>query len=110
NRPWPARVTAGLSAFLLAATGFAPIGAAAPPLTGPDGGASTPAGHLAGASGTLTGAVRTGATDLTLITGDTVHLTVDADGRQTATVSSAPRPDGSLPGFWTHRHGDDLYV
>ncbi|HEY8452460.1 MAG: S8 family serine peptidase [Micromonosporaceae bacterium] len=103
-------MTAGLVAFLLAAVGVGPAEAAATPA---DREGSTAAGRDPTTGGHGTTATVGGGTrvvDLTLVTGDTVHIAVDADGRQTATVTPAPRPDGSLPGFWTHRRGDDLYV
>ncbi|HEY8475090.1 MAG TPA: S8 family serine peptidase [Natronosporangium sp.] len=48
--------------------------------------------------------------DLTLVTGDTVHVTVGPDGEPVATVSPAPRPDGTRASFFTHQRGGDLYV
>ncbi|MGH3499971.1 MAG: S8 family serine peptidase, partial [Nocardioidaceae bacterium] len=45
--------------------------------------------------------------DVTLVTGDTVHVTVGADGKKTATVS---QPDGSQSAIWIRRRGGDLYV
>ncbi|WP_114907884.1 S8 family serine peptidase [Ornithinimicrobium murale] len=46
--------------------------------------------------------------DVTLITGDTVHVTTAPDGRHTATVT--PAENAAETGFWTHQEGDDLYV
>ncbi|WP_109474381.1 S8 family serine peptidase [Ornithinimicrobium cavernae] len=46
--------------------------------------------------------------DVTLITGDTVHVMTGPDGRHTATVT--PATDGGEAGFWTHEQGDDLFV
>lgn len=46
--------------------------------------------------------------DITLITGDTVHVTTAPDGRHTATVT--PAAGAAETGFWTHQVGDDLFV
>ena len=46
--------------------------------------------------------------DVTLLTGDTVHVTTAADGAQAATVTPAPGREGT--GFTTYQQGEDLYV
>lgn len=48
--------------------------------------------------------------DLTLVTGDIVHVTVHSDGKKSAEVSPAPRPDASSPSFWTHERDGELHV
>ncbi|WP_214410042.1 S8 family peptidase [Sphaerisporangium fuscum] len=45
------------------------------------------------------GAASTGPADVTLLTGDRVHVTDLGDGHQAATVTPAPRADGSVPSF-----------
>ncbi|PSL01644.1 subtilisin family serine protease [Haloactinopolyspora alba] len=109
--PRPARATAGLLALLLPVAGLSAAGASAAPTTAPDTGTESREPRTADTTeASAATETEAGSYDLTLVTGDTVHVTVDADGRQRAEVSPAPRPDGSSPGFWTHRRGDDLYV
>lgn len=97
-RTWSVQAMTSLVALLLVVIGVAPAGAAA----GSAPFVATPASTADPAEGD--------AFDLTLVTGDTVHVTVSADGRQMITVTPAPRQDGTSPAFWTHRRGDDLYV
>jgi subtilisin family serine protease len=48
--------------------------------------------------------------DVTLVTGDVVHVGLRTGGRRTATVTAAPRPDGTRPGFQVLESGRDLTV
>ncbi|MEV1240719.1 S8 family serine peptidase [Nonomuraea sp. NPDC049750] len=48
--------------------------------------------------------------DITLITGDQVHVAVAADGRQKASVTAAPRGDGPPAGFRITEDGGQLTV
>jgi subtilisin family serine protease len=48
--------------------------------------------------------------DVTLITGDRVHVATMADGPKATTVTPAPREDGSTPSFQVTQSGEDLVV
>ncbi|SDJ23060.1 S8 family peptidase [Nonomuraea jiangxiensis] len=57
------------------------------------------------------GTVKSTTHDITLITGDRVHVTVSADRRSTATVTPAPRAKGVLPaGFHVQERDGQVYV
>jgi subtilisin family serine protease len=57
------------------------------------------------------GTAKSSTHDITLITGDQVHVTVAADDRSTATVTPAPRAKGVLPaGFHIQQRGGQVYV
>ncbi|MEU9834002.1 S8 family serine peptidase [Streptosporangium sp. NPDC048047] len=58
---------------------------------------------------TLPGAAG-GAWNLTLITGDTVHLARDGDGRYTATPEAVRRPDGHIPLFRSEAGPEGIFV
>jgi subtilisin family serine protease len=49
-------------------------------------------------------------TDVTLITGDVVHLSTLPDGRAGVTVTPAPRSDGAVPKFRVTGYGDRVQV
>ncbi|WP_424535190.1 S8 family peptidase [Sphaerisporangium viridialbum] len=51
-----------------------------------------------------------GSFDVTLVTGDLVHVTVLGDGHRTATVTPAPRADGRTPSFQLQESGGELSV
>ncbi|GAA2108456.1 S8 family peptidase [Actinomadura alba] len=48
--------------------------------------------------------------DVTLITGDRVHVAGTAEGPKATTVTPAPREDGSTPSFQVTQNGEDLVV
>ncbi len=50
-----------------------------------------------------------GGEDVTLLTGDTVHVTRHGE-RSTASVTPAPRADGSRPSFLVSQRDDELFV
>ncbi|MCG5213018.1 S8 family serine peptidase [Streptosporangium soli] len=57
------------------------------------------------------GTAKSSTHDITLITGDRVHVTVAPDDRSTATVTPAPRAKGVLPtGFHIQERGGQVYV
>jgi subtilisin family serine protease len=51
-----------------------------------------------------------GTTDVTLVTGDVVHLSLLPDGRAGVTVTPALRPDGTVPKFRVTGYGDRIQV
>ncbi|GLW09208.1 peptidase [Microtetraspora sp. NBRC 13810] len=94
------RLAAAVTVTTMAVTAPVPPAAAAP------GGTAAPPD---------TGTVRPvpggpGEYDITLITGDRVHVTVGADGRQRATVTPAPREDRLPSGFHVMESGGELSV
>lgn len=48
--------------------------------------------------------------DVTLITGDVVHVAAAGKGRSAVTVTPARRADGAVPSFWVSQSGPDLTV
>ena len=99
--PWQRRTATAIAAVVLVVVGISAVGyAAAEPASG--------AGAPAGSSGTLGAA--TPPRDVTLLTGDRVHVSTDSTGRSAVTVTPAPRADGSHPSFWVSQHGADLTV
>ena len=52
----------------------------------------------------------TGHGDVTLITGDVVHVAPAGNGRSAVTVTPARRPDGTRPSFWVSQRGRELTV
>ena len=82
-------VTAGLAAAVPGHSAAAP---------------STPVGIAQHAPGT------DASTDITLITGDVVHVTANPGGPPHITVSPALRPDGSSPQFRLTTDGEDILV
>ncbi|MER5427073.1 S8 family peptidase [Streptosporangium roseum] len=94
-RRWVATAVA-----LTAACAVVPgVPASAGPIRAPAG--SAPVSQLTAASDTY---------DVTLVTGDRVHVTELGDGRRTATITAAPRADGSIPAFQTLETGGRLSV
>ncbi|MFI6182919.1 S8 family peptidase [Nonomuraea sp. NPDC051191] len=96
RRPWP-RVLAGAAVTALAAGLLTPATALAAPDEGDTGVVTLP-----GAAG--------GEWKLTLITGDTVHLARDGDGRYTATPEAVRRPDGHTPLFRSEAGPEGIFV
>ncbi|WP_306321561.1 MULTISPECIES: S8 family serine peptidase [unclassified Streptomyces] len=81
------------------------VGAAVP--SGAAQGRAPDADHRPLVGGPAT-AAKNSAVTVTLVTGDRVAVTTDAEGRPTATALSAP--DGSTPLLQTRQAGKDLYV
>jgi subtilisin family serine protease len=52
----------------------------------------------------------TGHGDVTLITGDVVHVAPAGNGRSAVTVTPARRSDGARPSFWVSQRGRELTV
>lgn len=94
-RRWVATAVASAAACALGLSAPVPAGAARAPA------GTTPVSPFTARPDTY---------DVTLVTGDRVHVTDLADGHRAATITPAPRADGSVPTFQVLENAGRLSV